>query len=551
MSASPLHPVVFRPLQARFLSIPQAPLCYWLRERFLELLGFHSRIGKIARVEEGYKTADNERFLRFFWEVATTAGWVPYEKGGGFARWAGLSFHVLDWRNEGGRLLSSEGTAISRAPQENPEGLTYSEIARGSLGFRLMHQGSAFDFKAHGVFAEAHSPAGLCALLNTRHMSYMARALSPSIYINQGYVARLPYIGLEAPHVDAVASACICLKRHLVDRDSTERSFAYLQPQGGTLAEAWRRATDEADAVAAVLHALEGLSEREVFAAYGVAGEDLQAVLDETGTPAGWFPLIAGYDAIPALPEGVEVPQSLLAPLAREERRSLSPEELTDLKRRVRAFYEAGPGAKEDVEEDGGDDGDDGEEIEAAVSGARIPIPAETFLEELSQKLEVHPISVYWLLRELREKEGVVCQAELERFVEDYVSVTVLRLLGHRWPKEIEAGDRLPAWADPDGIIPLTEGVGEPTILQRVRERIAEDFGPDRVNVIEQEFRQIIGTSLGAWLATQFFPRHISQFKKRPIAWHIQSTRGDGQRSRRGKANAPPAFSCLGPAPQN
>jgi hypothetical protein len=121
----------------------------------------------------------------------------------------------------------------------------------------------------------------------------------------------------------------------------------------------------------------------------------------------------------------------------------------------------------------------------------------------------------------------------------------VLRLLGHRWPKEIEAGDRLPAWADSDGIIPLTEGVGEPTLLERMRERIAEDFGPDRVNVIEQEFRQIIGTSLGAWLATQFFPRHSSQFKKRPIAWHIQSSRSNGQRGRRGKANAPPAFSCL------
>jgi len=32
------HPIVSRPLQARFLAIPQSPLCYWLRERFFELL---------------------------------------------------------------------------------------------------------------------------------------------------------------------------------------------------------------------------------------------------------------------------------------------------------------------------------------------------------------------------------------------------------------------------------------------------------------------------------------------------------------------------------
>lgn len=31
----PVQSVLFRPLQTRFLDIPQAPLCYWLRERFL------------------------------------------------------------------------------------------------------------------------------------------------------------------------------------------------------------------------------------------------------------------------------------------------------------------------------------------------------------------------------------------------------------------------------------------------------------------------------------------------------------------------------------
>lgn len=31
------HPVVSRPLQARFLSIPETPLCYWLGGRFFEL----------------------------------------------------------------------------------------------------------------------------------------------------------------------------------------------------------------------------------------------------------------------------------------------------------------------------------------------------------------------------------------------------------------------------------------------------------------------------------------------------------------------------------
>lgn len=301
------------------------------------------------------------------------------------------------------------------------------------------------------------------------------------------------------------------------------------------------------------------MCEREVFAAYGIAGEDLEAVLDETGTPAGWFPLIAGYEVIPKLPEGLSIPGELLAPLAKEPRGPLSTEELADLKRRLRAIYEAGPGAKTADGDAKPADEDDEDENEAAVSGARIPIPTETFLEELSQKLEVHPISVHWLLRELRDlpaapgvsaaqagKDGVVCQSELQRFVEDYVSVTVLRLLGHRWPREIESGEPLPAWADKDGLIPLTEGTGEATLLERVRSRIAHDFGSERVNAIEREFEEIVGRPLAVWLASELFRRHISQFRKRPVAWQLtSSSAGNDRRYRRGVRRAAPVFSCL------
>ena len=94
-----------------------------------------------------------------------------------------------------------------------------------------------------------------------------------------------------------------------------------------------------------------------------------------------------------------------------------------------------------------------------------------------------------------------------------------MRLLGHRWPKQIEAGEPLPEWADPDGIIPLSDGSDERTLLDRVRERIAADFAEARVDAIEQEFRQIMGRSLADWLARDFFTRHVSQCKRRPIAW--------------------------------
>jgi hypothetical protein len=109
---------------------------------------------------------------------------------------------------------------------------------------------------------------------------------------------------------------------------------------------------------------------------------------------------------------------------------------------------------------------------------------------------------------------------------------------------QIEAGEPLPYLEDKDGIIPLTEGCGEKTLLVRVRERIAEEFPGAKWQDIEHEFEEIMETSFEKWLAGTFFKHHISQFKKRPIAWQIESNTPNGEGVGR-KARQEPVFSSL------
>ena len=56
-------------------------------------------------------------------------------------------------------------------------------------------------------------------------------------------------------------------------------------------------------------------------------------------------------------------------------------------------------------------------------------------------------------------------------------------------------------------------------------------------SVLRADFADLMGKPLDQWLATEFFKHHTSQFKKRPIAWQIQS----GKFTARKK----PAFACL------
>ncbi|MCL4508026.1 MAG: BREX-1 system adenine-specific DNA-methyltransferase PglX, partial [Chloroflexi bacterium] len=306
----------------------------------------------------------------------------------------------------------------------------------------------------------------------------------------------------------------------------------------------WQLASDGAVAVAAVLHTLEGLSERLVFAAYDITGDDLAAVLDETGIPAGWYSLIRGYDAVPPLPDGLAVPDEVLTLLGSEPRVAPDAANLAALKRRLRSLYEAGPGGSAADSERAAAATDD-EVDEVVTPGASIPIPTETFLEELAQKLELHPISVYWLLEELRQ-EGVRGKPEEQRLLEDRLSVLVLRLLGHRWPEQVAAGEPAPEWAEPGGIIPLTAVSGKATLAERLRARLRAGDGDLGAQQTEALLAELTGLSLEDWLRRQFFARHVRQFRYRPIAWHLASrplARTGGQRSRSGRV--PPAFECL------
>jgi len=144
---------------------------------------------------------------------------------------------------------------------------------------------------------------------------------------------------------------------------------------------------------------------------------------------------------------------------------------------------------------------------------------------------------VYWLLKEGIETEGWRCMPEERRITADRFAVMILRLLGHRWPRQVEAGEPVPDWADRDGIVPLVEGTGHPSLLDHVRERIAVEFEGGDVAAIEREFAEVMGKTLEQWLSTEFFRHHTIQFKRRPIAWQLQS--GPWTARRR------PAFACL------
>ena len=141
---------------------------------------------------------------------------------------------------------------------------------------------------------------------------------------------------------------------------------------------------------------------------------------------------------------------------------------------------------------------------------------------------------------------------EIRDAAENALGELVLIALGHRWPLQIEAGEPVSDWAELSGIIPLTTVASSRPMIERLRDRLAYDFGSDRVGAIEREFEEILGKPLAAWLESDFFKHHISHFKRRPIAWQIQSeppsgngASGKGKNSRKLTRRRAPLLSYL------
>ena len=81
--------------------------------------------------------------------------------------------------------------------------------------------------------------------------------------------------------------------------------------------------------------------------------------------------------------------------------------------------------------------------------------------------------------------------------------------------------------ADEDGILPITDGTGQPAALAAVRAGLEKQFGEAAADQMEIDAANYLGRSLGDWLAKNFWKDyHLKWYKNRPILWQLQSTKG-------------------------
>ncbi len=307
---------------SQFLTIPGAPLCYWLSPRAIVAFSQHPRLGDLATIRAGLQTGNNPRFLRLWHEVAwSTVGlgfatrnaaqasgkrWFPINKGGGFQKWYGNGDFLINWHNDGEELKrqKTDDLAAGRITANNSKcwnqehyfkkGLSWSSVSTEAVSVRLNGFGFLFDTTGQTAFPEGHTKhETLLALLNSRIAEYYLNALSPTMHFNSGNFADLPAPSeLNANQVLATnAESSVELTR--ADWDNFETSWDFrdqplLRPglKGATLEASWRNWEAQSTAAIRRMQELETENNRLFINAYGLEGELQPEVPEEQITLA-------------------------------------------------------------------------------------------------------------------------------------------------------------------------------------------------------------------------------------------------------------------------
>lgn len=237
--------------QDNFRHIPGDPIAYWASERTKEIFSNNKKLREIAKPRQGLATADNDRFLRFWYETniekigfhcqdteeALTSGkkWFPYNKGGSYRKWYGNQEYVVNWEHNGKEIknfIDENGKQRSR-PQNTSyyfkESITWSFVSSADFGVRYSPAGSIFDVGGSSLFPVQKDIKLLTGLLSSKLSHYFLANLNPTLNFQVGNVGSIP-LPAEKLHIDQVVkltNECIAISKN--DWDAFETSWDFKQ----------------------------------------------------------------------------------------------------------------------------------------------------------------------------------------------------------------------------------------------------------------------------------------------------------------------------------
>ncbi len=480
--------------QSKLKIIKSWPFIYWISDEFREKFGGLS-ISDISTVVNGVKTGNNERLLRFWWEIdrinisddynKDKKHWVRYAKGGVFNKWYGNVWLCVNFRNDCKEIKKSKNYNLLSKDNSFRVGITYSDATSKGVAFRLLEKSYLFDMAGPSTLLNKSSDLKYTlALLNTKLVSYISNCLNSTVHTQIGDIKRIPFVKSlkEEMSISNLASQNIQIKKHLCCYSIIEIEFKE-SPIIAYQETAFRiRLLESLNYENHLLTQVllnEAIINEKIFEVYDLTEHDKAMVLAKEGESIGGLPVSS--DAMDAYLTEEEATKDFPLDLIRDFILSLPVKEFT------------------------------AEERAAIERGFPCLYQSNNNLEEFCIRHQVNPINVwYWF------KQGnVIPKQRMHTLAMEFLADMIREIL----------------MQDEDGIVPLVAGAGEKVLIDRIEMKFREKgFSMAQYS----SFDTVLGRPLNEYVNKYFFAElsdHLNLFMylpKTPFIWHLSSGQEQG-----------------------
>lgn len=466
---------VYQLPQSKLKGIKSYPFIYWISDEFREKFS-DKLLDDVVDVKQGIATSNNNRFLRYWWEITgSNQSYYPYSKGGEYAKWAGNLWIYINWEENNVEYIKVKGRLQNRNYYFR-EGITYSGSGSKGTSFRIFPKDCLFDVGGSCIFlTDIYSNRYyLLAFLNSKICFYIAECLNPTVNTQVGDLQRVPFIipskGIEEL-VSALSEQNISIKHYIdscfiIDKNFKSSPIGYTKDINSELFSFYV----SSNGYLSISLLNEAIINGKIFDVYGLSVHDRQMVLDKEGLPVGDYSV------------------SSQAKEAYKEWLSTNTE------------FPASPEVWEHI------DSLEINEDQPHIDDFESLYQNNNGWEEFCIKHKMNPIEVWYQFKNAGILPPQCTQVLAFELITDVIRSVLAK--------------------DDDGVIPLTERMGEEQLAGRIEQELVER-GYNSAQI--SQIIQLLGTPLDKYLQDKFFKQlsdHLNLFMylpKTPFIWHLTS----------------------------
>ena len=477
--------------QEKLKVIEGFPFIYWISDGFRQKF-ISKRLKEVFPPKSGFTTSNNDRFLRFWWEVDKKSlstnindnkKWKFYSKGGPYNKWHGNLWSIVNWdknalemRNTGQAVFRNESFYLR-------EGITYSASGSKGATFRYLPINCIYDVGGASLF-KLDDKVDLnytIALLNSKVASYIINCLNPTVNTQVGDIERIPFVNPSKEQLRMISVAAginIYIKEKLCSHRIVESNFdcsPLASFAGASIRDRIFSYLNYENTQIAIILINEAIINKYIFEVYELSEADRSQVEAKMGISIGSLAVLKE-----AKDEFLEISQSPI-PESSDYIKNLpiltfNEHKIREIKEEFSSLYQS-----------------------------------NNDLEEFCIRHQINPINVWYWFKEA----NTIPQARASEIALEFLADTIRTLLQD----------------DDDGIIPLVGLPGEEALSQRL-EQYCLQKGFTSAQYMQLD--SLLGRPLNEYLDHHFFnhlSNHLNLFMylpKTPFIWHLTSGEHQG-----------------------